>query len=453
MGYKNLKHYRHTIHLYLDAIWKMSSNSKKARTSMYNWLSVQMDLPKEQTHATLFNRNQCRQAIKILRTKYIELYGKDLPYKKKERIKDMKINTKLLQEMVAKAIKGASDNKMIPITSLMGIELKNNKLTLMTTDGSNQLRVSNTVESATGSITAESDFYTVVDADTLAKLIAKTTSENITLTIMNNHLEVRGNGTYKLEIPMDEDGNVIKFPQFDINSELPVQQLSVELLKNILSTSKVSVAETMEVPCLTGYYLHDKVITTDRQMMCCINKQIIDNPILISSSMAELLQLLSGESVELTQDANKLLFKTANITIYGKQLEGLEMYPVNAIQGLINLTYNNIVKVNKQDFLNVLDRMNIFVSDYDKNGVSLSFTDEGLQITSQKSNASEIIAIDRDANKDFVPFNCLIDITMLQSQVQINSSDIIELHYGQEKSIKLVDGNTVMIICLLSPDE
>ena len=32
----------------------------------------------------------------------------------------MKIKTELLQKMVAKAIQGASDNKMIPITSCMG---------------------------------------------------------------------------------------------------------------------------------------------------------------------------------------------------------------------------------------------------------------------------------------------------------------------------------------------
>lgn len=106
MSYKNVKHYRYTVHLYLDAIWKISSKKQKARTSMYKWLAIQMDLPIEETHVAKFTRQQCKKAIKILRNKYIQLYENDLPYKRKEKI--MKINTSILQKMVAKAIRGAS---------------------------------------------------------------------------------------------------------------------------------------------------------------------------------------------------------------------------------------------------------------------------------------------------------------------------------------------------------
>ena len=89
----------------------------------------------------------------------------------------MKIKTNLLQEIVAKSIKGASMNKMIPITSLMGIELKNNILTLMTTDGSNHLRVSEKIEN--DDINVTEDFYTIINADTFSKLVGKTTKEFI----------------------------------------------------------------------------------------------------------------------------------------------------------------------------------------------------------------------------------------------------------------------------------
>ena len=52
----------------------------------------------------------------------------------------MQIKTELLQKMVAKAIQGSSFNKMKPLTSLIGIEVKGKDLTLTTTDGSNQLK-------------------------------------------------------------------------------------------------------------------------------------------------------------------------------------------------------------------------------------------------------------------------------------------------------------------------
>lgn len=35
----------------------------------------------EQTHVRFLNREQCKKAIKILRPRYIQLFGKDIDYK------------------------------------------------------------------------------------------------------------------------------------------------------------------------------------------------------------------------------------------------------------------------------------------------------------------------------------------------------------------------------------
>ncbi len=48
---------------------------------MYKWLAAQMNLPSEITHVSMFNRDQCKEAIKILRPKYIQLFGHDLSLK------------------------------------------------------------------------------------------------------------------------------------------------------------------------------------------------------------------------------------------------------------------------------------------------------------------------------------------------------------------------------------
>lgn len=101
MAYKNVMHYRHTVHRYLDAIWGIGSHKGKARSSMYKWLSTQMNLPLEQTHASMFTREQCRQAIKILRPRYIQIYGKDLALdvnksNKKNRKEQIRMGTKTI---------------------------------------------------------------------------------------------------------------------------------------------------------------------------------------------------------------------------------------------------------------------------------------------------------------------------------------------------------------------
>ena len=51
-------------------------------------------------------------------------------------------NTALFQEMVAKATKGAGMSNDLYITQLMSISLKDNRLTLETTDNNNYLYVS-----------------------------------------------------------------------------------------------------------------------------------------------------------------------------------------------------------------------------------------------------------------------------------------------------------------------
>ena len=362
----------------------------------------------------------------------------------------MKIKTELLQNMISKAIRGASNNAMIPITSLIGIEVKNEKLTLMTTDGNNQFRVINDIEldPMYGSIDSQ-EFYTIVNAETFSKLVSKTTKEFIDLQNKENYLEVIGNGTYKLEIAINEDGEMVKFPE--VNRHLSEVANSIKLveLQEAIKVAKASVAKTMEIPCLTGYYIGKNIIASNREMVCKLEVNLIEEPILISSEMAELLLLVeSPEAIQLERKDNHLYFYTNNYEIIGNELEGKEIYPVKPIEDLASKEYTHFIQVNKQDLLNVLDRMSLFISDYDKNGVFLDFTEAGFIVRSQKSNAEEIIDIKGTLDPED-RFSCLADIEMLKSQVETISTDIVEIWYGQEKSIKIVDGKCSLIISLL----
>ena len=67
--------------------------------------------------------------------------------KKIKSIKEKKVDrgiildTVLFKDMVARARKGASNNSIIPLTSMMAIQLEDNKLTLTTTDSKNFLYI------------------------------------------------------------------------------------------------------------------------------------------------------------------------------------------------------------------------------------------------------------------------------------------------------------------------
>lgn len=355
----------------------------------------------------------------------------------------LKLKTLKLQEMVSKAVKGASNNKLIPITSLMAIELKDGVLTLTTTDATNTLKIKE--KDITGD-----DFYVVVQVDLFSKLVAKTTVETITLTLKENSLEVKGNGTYNIDLPLDEDGKLIKFPEYKFNHEVEATTMYATSIKSILNANKAALAETMEIPCLTGYYFGDTVITTDTYKVCCNDEKIFGSPILLPAELVNLLALMDQEKIKVQQDKGKILFTTENVVVYGIRLDGIEDYPVDAINAYLETEFTSMCKLSKTALISVLDRLMLFVTPYDKNGVYLTFTQEGLIISSKRSNGTELIKY--QGSENFQAFTCCADIELFRTQLVAQEGEITELWYGHEKALKMVSGKITQIISLLEDD-
>ena len=74
---KNLRRLRREVHYYLDSLWLFSSSRKTSRTALYRWLAIQMNMDLYKTHVKYFSEDQCRQALRILKAKYKEYYGKN----------------------------------------------------------------------------------------------------------------------------------------------------------------------------------------------------------------------------------------------------------------------------------------------------------------------------------------------------------------------------------------
>ena len=355
------------------------------------------------------------------------------------------IMTSLLQSMVAKSMKGASENKMIPITGLMAIELKYGKLSLITTDASNYLYVfEDKVEG--------DDFYVVVQAEIFSKLISRLTCEHVTLELDSTSLKVIGNGSYSIELPLDEEGQPIKFPnpleKFTMDNK--VAEINLSTIKLILNTAKASLSTSLDVPCYTGYYVGNNIVTTDTYKICGINTKLWDEPALISSDMMALLDVMVDEKIRVYRVADTISFVTGNCCVYGKVMDNIEDYQIDVIGGLLNEEFYSSCKLHKSALLQLLDRLSLFVGIYDKNGIYLTFTRDGLMITSKQANSSELIKY--SGSENFNEYTCCIDIEMLRSQIKANASEVIELQYGKDNAIKITDGNVTQIIALIEDD-
>lgn len=353
----------------------------------------------------------------------------------------IKLKTEKLQEMVSRAVKGCSNNKMIPITGLMSIELSDNDLILTTTDASNYLYIiENKVEGE--------DFSVVVQAETFAKLVSRMTSENISLEVVGEELNVIGNGNYKIELPLDEEGQLIKFPKpiddFDLKGADKKYNINLTTIKTLLTVNKPALATSLDVPCYTGYYAGDSVITTDTYKICGTGIKLFDKPVLIGPEMMDLLDVMTDENITVYITDNIVVFTSPNCTVYGKMLDGVDTYKIDAISGLLELDFPSECSVSKDNLLQALDRLSLFVGPYDKNGIRMVYTKDGIMLSNLKSNSTEVVPYRTSDN--FKEFKCCINIDMLQTQIKAHTLDEIKICYGLDNAVKIVDGNVTQII-------
>lgn len=355
------------------------------------------------------------------------------------------INTAKLQDMVARASKGVGNNKLIPITSLMCIEVADNKLTLITTDATNYLYIMDDKF-------VSNDFYVVVDANMFAKLVSKMTCDSITLTVSDGVLLVKGNGNYKIELPMDETGQPITYPDpYVEDTQAVVQKLNLSTVMVILETLKPALATTLEIPCYTGYYVGDSVIATDTYKIADMDIKLFEQTALISNELMSLLSVMTAENIQVAFVDDAIQFYTPDCKIFGRPMEGLEDFAVEPITEYVNTKFTSQCSLPKGQLLQVLDRLSLFVGTYDKNAIRLTFTKNGLDISSKASSGVEMIPYTNSEN--FIPFTCMIDVQMITQEIKAIQSDVINMYYGEDNAIKFEDGNITIIVALLEDED
>lgn len=352
----------------------------------------------------------------------------------------LKVKTTKLQELVSKASKGVGNDKARPITSLIAIKQKDGVLTLVTTDYDNYLFVSADVEGE--------DFYAVVQADPFTRLISRLTCEETELSINGSGkgLEVKGNGTYTIPLTIDDStGEVVKYPKvdgIDVSSMSKIGEISVTTIGIILSAVKPNLALTLDIPQYTNYYVGNVVLGTDTYKVGCLNKKVTDTPVLISAELMELLETYNAdEPIQIYKDDVHIAFEGKNFTAYGFLMEGIENFAVGSMLEYVNSEYPHKCDLPKQELVQLLDRLSIFVSPFDEDIINFKFTADGLQVYSKNNTGVEIVPYTADGGGDV---EGSVYLKMLTSQVKTQTGDVIHLSYGDDRSLRMDDPATDM---------
>ena len=352
----------------------------------------------------------------------------------------MKIKTEILQKILSKVSKGVGQHKLLPFTNWVSISLCSGKLTIISTDGRNYLYV---IEDG---VEGE-DFYDVVDANQLITLISKTTKEDVSLEFGEKSLKVKGNGTYELVNVTDENGDIYNFqdPLKDFKKVGEENSLSNDIISDIQNNLQYALAKDFDEPCYTNYYFTDEVFSTDSLKVSCLKKNVFKTARLITPKTLQLLTLMeNGCDVEYNDES--IVFKSNNCIVYTTISEGIDRYKIDIIKDLVNSDYPNEVSVDAKEFLQGLERADIFRT-FD-GIVNLKFEQDYITITNE-NNVVEKIGCFGNVPEEF---SCIVDIDMLINIIKLFKNDLT-IQFGEEGTIKLFHGDVVHIIALEQEEE
>ena len=248
---------------------------------------------------------------------------------------------------------------------------------------------------------------------------------------------------------MDEDGGV-EFPKY-IFTAGEKHEIKHTTIKSIIAINKSALSDSAEGDCFCGYYLSDKVITSDENVICFNLIKVADKPMLVSRQMMDLVALSSEENIEFCEDGNFLLFDCGDIVVHGPKHAGIEEFPVEDMCAYLDTNFTSSCEITKMALQSVIDRLSLFIEPYDRNGAYFIFTKEGIKIKSKKSSIEELVHYSKSS--DFAPFVCCVDISLLKPQLDSIPTDTLTISFGDKNAIKLSTGNIVYVIALFEDEE
>ena len=350
--------------------------------------------------------------------------------------------TEELKKLVSYAIKGAGFNKLLELSNNIGVKITDDTLLLNTTDGTNYVCVS--ASGFTG------DIDVTVNADLFSKLISKITSDTVDITEKDNSLVIDGNGRYTLDIVPNENGDKLSFPdKFPTNAET-IGKLEATDVVTIATAIKVSLS-TIAGSVYSSYYFGSTIASTDRAMMSTFKREVFEKPYLVNKETIDLMST-SGSPVVVSTDGNMLVFETllsdtVKIAVCSKIQTGIEEFNIDGINKFISMEVKSFCRIRKPYLLELLDRLSLSVSKFDDGAIKLHFTKTGLNISSLANNSIEYV--EYEECKYAEDMEVKINIERLRNQLKAYNSDIVDLYYGGDMCIKLVDGDTTQLIALM----
>ena len=357
-----------------------------------------------------------------------------------------------LQQALSKVAKGSTNNTFIPISSMLQIHCVNGSTAVMltTTDGNYTLSVV-----CNQSDDALKDSVFTVDLNIFNKLINSFSSEYIMINEKDGKLLITGNGNYTIPLQTDE-GNDIKFPTIPVDGKT-TGTIYADKIRDIVKYHKASLPTTNQekstMPNLLGYYFSkDGNFTTNGIMVCNSTINVFAEKTILPPEIVELLAEFD-DVIEYTENDNgSYIFHDGIMSICFTNTLNVDEYPYEPLSNLIKTEFTQSFSIERKYFINVLNRISLFISPYDDLGIKMSViasgVDSGITITTKnKSGDEKLISIKSDSNTEET-FSIKVNVEFLKQQLKAMTNDFVSLNFGGNRCLCILDEQTIRLIAL-----
>lgn len=366
-----------------------------------------------------------------------------------------------LKDISSTVLSSISSNSLVTASNILELVSRDKNLTLKISTGESLIEINIPQDE-------ECTLDATIDAEMFFKLIEKTTSSTVELSMGDNCLKVRSNGTYKFPILYNRD-KMLHCENIDIPTVTVSTSFNTDILYSIAKYNSKEVGKgTVVNPVQRLYYIDQEGCVTFTQG-ACVNNFHLDSPlkILLSEKIVKLFKLFSPDtsvkvevgpypiSEEIIQTRTR--FSSENISITAILLSNEQMInsiPVDIIRGMSQEDYPYNVVVNKVNFLSALNRLILFSEHLVSNTFGV-FTFEGNKIRIDDTgsvNYEELIA-DSSNIGEASSYKATFDLVEWKNKLSSCTSNHVTLKIGNNKAGLLLEKNIIYIIPECSSSE
>lgn len=369
----------------------------------------------------------------------------------------MILKTKNLQEVCSKILPAVESSELSNILDTLQLKVVDKELFLSVTNKEYYVK-------AKLDITDETNFNATVGASLFLKLVSQLTVEDVELTVNENCLNVKANGSYRFPLIYDND-KLLELPTIEVKNitkefDIPSAVLNSILTYNLKELDKGIVSR----PVQKLFYVDEQGAITFTTG-ACVNSFTLDQPVklLFNKRLVKLFKLFQDcqvhfrlaydtvDNSDIIQTKVEFSNDTIKITsILTSDDSMLSQVPVVAIRGRADNLYPYSVVLSKNDLIQTLNRIYLFTSNSNeadmRNNISFTFNKDAVEVSDVRGDNKETIKYLNAASGIETTYNATLDVVDLKLTLDTCVEPSITLSFGDGKAFVLSRGSVKNVI-------